>query len=384
MRILKLFIPGDFEDAQLYMGYLLAFTADRQLRIVELEPLTHALHERYPMWRGLLTFAFARNDWLVTSQFHTLMSNDAFADPLRAVIDHFPAEGLEVDVDPNAEELLGFSVEGDVLLDTLFYASRMYIGTEAGFFDFDVDWQSKQVSRSRKRLDARCVSASAEFGAVNASCEEEGLFTGYDEFGWSTAADGGQLRHTANRSFRTAWYRTDLVNYDSLTHSSLLKGRTEEVDATYGGASRTRKLVTELSVERESLDFLLEELSRQKSLESDQIQFVWNSSGAFFVNTFERGFFTIIWSRSEDQAKERVIVTEYPGVTGRVVSVHRSGAGVIVETDFSCHLFSEGSFISLLDEEALNVRTFSSSKRYRNLMAATVEEGVYLIAIVDL
>ena len=230
MRILKLFIPGDFEDAQLYMGYLLAFTADRQLRIVELEPLTHALHERYPMWRGLLTFAFARNDWLVTSQFHTLMSNDAFANPLRAVIDHFPAEGLEVDVDPNAEELLGFSVEGDVVLDTLFYASRMYIGTEAGFFDFDVDWQSKQVSRSRKRLDARCVSASAEFGAVNASCEEEGLFTGYDEFGWSTAADGGQLRHTANRSFRTAWYRTDLVNYDSLTHSSLLKGRTEEVE----------------------------------------------------------------------------------------------------------------------------------------------------------
>ena len=137
-------------------------------------------------------------------------------------------------------------------------------------------------------------------------------------------------------------------------------------------------------MERESLDFLLEELSRQKSLESDQIQFVWNSSGAFFVNTFERGFFTIIWSRSEDQAKERVIVTEYPGVTGRVVSVHRSGAGVIVETDFSCHLFSEGSFISLLNEEALNVRTFSSSKRYRNLMAATVEEGVYLIAIVNL
>jgi hypothetical protein len=335
------------------------------------------------MWRGLLTLAFARNDWLATSQFHTLMSNDAFADSLRAVIDHFPAEGLEVDAVPNAEELPGFSVEGDVLLDTLFYASRMYIGTEAGFFDFDVDWQPKQVSRSRKRLDARCVSASAEFGAVNASCEE-GLFTGYDEFGWSTATDGGQLRHTANRSLRTAWFSTDLVNYDSLTHSSLLKGRTEKVDATYGGASRTHKLVTELSMERESLDFLLEELSQQKSLESDQIQFVWNSSGAFFVNTFERGFFTIIWSRLEDQAKERVTVTEYPGVTGRVVSVHRSGAGVIVETDFSCHLFSEGSFIPLLDGEALNVRTFTSSKRYRNLMAATVEDGVYLIAIVDL
>ena len=67
-----------------------------------------------------------------------------------------------------------------------------------------------------------------------------------------------------------------------------------------------------------------------------------------------------------------------------MVSLHRSGAGVIVETDFSCHLFSEGSFIPLLDGEALNVRTFTSSKRYRNLMAATVEDGVYLIAIVDL
>jgi hypothetical protein len=384
MKILKLFIPGDFEDAQLYMGHLLAFTTDRRLEMVELEPLTHDLDERYPSWRGLLTLAFARNDWLRTSQFHTLMSNDDFAVSVRRALETYPTDGVSTDATETADELPGFSVEGDVLLETLFYASRMYVGTDAGFYDFDVDWQTKDVRRSRKRLDARCISASAEYGAVNASCEDDGLFTGYDEFGWGAAADGGELRHTAQRSLRTAWLRTDLVNYESLTHSSLLKGRTEEVDAADGGARRTRKVVTDLSVERESLDFLLEKVSQRKNIDLDEVQFVWNSSGAFFINTYDRGFFTVIWSRRDSQEKERVIVTEYPGVMGRVVSVHRSGVGVVVERDFACHLFHKGSFIPLLETEVLSVRTFNSSKRYRNLVAATAEDGVYLIAMLDI
>jgi hypothetical protein len=96
-----------------------------------------------------------------------------------------------------------------------------------------------------------------------------------------------------------------------------------------------------------------------------------------------RGFFTILWHEDRPTEK-RVIVTEYPGVNGRVVSVHGSGTGVVVETDFACHLFVKGGLLPLLEREALSVRTFNSSKRYRNLVAATVEDGVYLVAMVDL
>lgn len=64
MKLLRLFIPGSYEDAQLYMGHLVAVDSERVLRLVEVERLAQQLESRYPAWQGVLTFAFARNDWL--------------------------------------------------------------------------------------------------------------------------------------------------------------------------------------------------------------------------------------------------------------------------------------------------------------------------------
>jgi hypothetical protein len=383
MKILRLFFPGSFEDAQLYMGHLVVFSTERDVRLVEIQELTEDLEARYPAWKGVLTFCFARNDWLTSGAMTSLARNPALAQTLNATVDGLAATDLALD--EHDVDLLGlqdFKQEADVILDTVFYGSRLYLGTSAGLFDYDIDWQRLTVDMSRERLEARCVSATAEYGAVNASCEDEGLFTGYDEFGWRGFSANGmpELTQTAPRSVRTSWYGTDLVNYSGPAQPELLRASVEEVNVDSGVVERERKVVTSFGAPTDELDVVVGELGTQRKVPQDDVQFVWNSSRAFFINTHNHGFFTAYRTMKTDSG---IGFRRHGSTNGRVVGVHRFAGGWIVETDFRAYILTGGELVELLDEEPLSVRTFEGSKRYKRLIAITVENGVHLISAID-
>lgn len=192
MNTVSIFLPGSFEDAQLYMGHLVLFTTDRAAQLVELEPLMSRLETRYPDWRGLLTIMFARNDWLTGGVVSSLARNELLRRALNDATEKLAGSDLELErSDVDLMTLTGYRQGSNLILDTVFYGSRLYLGTTSGLFDYDIDWQRLAVTRSRQRIDARCVSAAAEYGAINASCEGDGLFTAYDEFGWRHAHGNG-------------------------------------------------------------------------------------------------------------------------------------------------------------------------------------------------
>jgi len=381
MKILRMFFPGTFEDAQVYMGHLALFTADRDVRFVELQRLASRLELRHPAWRGVMTMAFARNDWLRGQVVEALTNNRQIASTLNDALTDVADTELVVDADAIETEGLGrFTPDADLILDTAFYGSRLYLATNDGLFDYDIDWQLLRVDRSRKRLDARCVSANAEYGAVNASCESDGLFTGYDEFGWrghATNVDGAALVQTAPKSVRTSWLGTDLVNYEGPAEPELLVASVEEVERDEGTTYRT-KVVTHFSTPTDNLAPLVADLKTQRGISRSSVQFVWNSSRAFFINTYDKGFFSAAPTAKPGKSYN---FTRHGTTDGRIVGVHRSGVGWILETDFRVYALSGGTLVELLDEEPLSVRTFEGSKRFRNLIAVTVENGVHLISV---
>jgi hypothetical protein len=379
MTLLRIFIPGRFEDAQLYMGHLIVFTLERDAAVVELAPLTSRLETAHDEWKGVLTLAFARNDWLTGGPVSSLTRNPQLAGALNDALARLADHQLVLDEDEvNYDRLRDFEPRSDIILDSVLYGSRLYLGTTEGLFDWDIDWDAKRVMRSRRRSDARCVRASAEYGTVNASCEGDGLFTGYDEFGWRQAsASGSSLEQTASRSIRTAFLGSDLVNYESPAKLELLRASVDQVKPD--DSSRERKVVTGFDDPSAELDRLVEQLTGEEEVPVGGVQFLWNSSRAFFVNTLEHGFFTAVPSAQDRGFK----LTRHGHVDGRVVAVHPCAAGWVIETDFKVYLFSAGDVVELLDQEPLSVRTFEGSKRYRRLVAVTVEDGLHLISAVD-
>lgn len=380
MTVLHLFVPGRFDDAQLYMGHLVVFTEDREVVLLELQTYTESMESSYDEWKGLATVAFARNDWLAGAPVRTILSNEEIEAHWRAGIERVSAEPFIADVYEGMEPLRGFETEATVVLDSNFYGRRLYLGTDSGLFHFDIDWQARKVEAHRQRNDARCISTSAAYGAVNASCERAGLFTAYDEFGWASQDAGGrELCKIADASLRTSWLGYDLVNYAENDHADLLSGTVEVVgDETDEGLVQ-RRLVTEFSGESRELGFLLGALQNGDAVPPSDIQFLWNSSRAFFVNTFSHGFFTLVW----DQLRERVSARQHGELAGRVVAAHPFSGGWLIETDFMLFWFSRGELVTLFEREPMMVRTFAGSKRYRQLVAVTADDGVHLLSVVD-
>ena len=84
-----------------------------------------------------------------------------FADAINAVAEQVAGNGAckLSDEDVALLPLDGFEQDGDVILDTSFYGARLYLGTTAGLFDYDIDWQKRlwidRVSDSMPGASAR-------------------------------------------------------------------------------------------------------------------------------------------------------------------------------------------------------------------------------------
>ena len=63
MRPLGLFLSGRFEDAFLYMGYIIALTEEKTIRTYNLERITSQLEADYPDLVPIPTLLFSRNNW---------------------------------------------------------------------------------------------------------------------------------------------------------------------------------------------------------------------------------------------------------------------------------------------------------------------------------
>jgi hypothetical protein len=191
-------------------------------------------------------------------------------------------------------------------------------------------------------------------------------------------AHGQELEETAKASLRTSWLGYDLVNYVENDHADLFAGTAERVEDQSSERLARRWLITQFSDEPKELDFILSALQNGDAVPAADVQYIWNSSRAFFVNTFSHGFFTLVW----DRANERVNANHHTELPGRVIAVHPFPQGWLIETDFSVLWFTQGELKTLFDREPLMVRTFGGSKRYRGLVAITADDGVHLLSVI--
>src|SRR3954465_14822480 len=74
MKLINLRIPGNFVDSFIYMGWLALFSARRSIIWIKVEHLCDKIGERFPDSGKLAQVFFARNDWMATQHFHSLVS----------------------------------------------------------------------------------------------------------------------------------------------------------------------------------------------------------------------------------------------------------------------------------------------------------------------
>jgi hypothetical protein len=391
MKTASIFIPGQFDDAFLYMGRLLVFTANRDIQVWNLDQLSERLQSELPTSGEVPKWMFCRNDWLTSGQFHSLMKTPGILERVIENFSRFPQPFVEIKSD-GYQQQFPLALNADQLLDVLVYAGRLYVATDGGLFDINVDWEfggEIVPSDPRKRLEVSCLSTSANYGAVVASCGGDGLFTATESFSGIESPYGLETFHRSeHRSIRTAWLGEDLVNYSSSADPSLLRGKYQE-GALSIQDEKASKVLIGLDEDQVSLRELFGEATAKHNVPVEDVQFVFNSKHNFFLNTYSGRFFGAgvkdVWT--EDVTKKREprlrYVKEYSRSESRILSAGATRVGVVLERDTDVSVWAQDEWHTFIDEPALSVRTFIKSKRYQNLVVATLTKGVQLTGLFD-
>ncbi|MGB8646968.1 MAG: hypothetical protein WCF84_17155 [Anaerolineae bacterium] len=320
-----------------------------------------------------------------SAQFNALLKNPEFLGVFLATLDRASQKPYyEIKAHNKYLQLeFGLQIHTHVLLDIAIYNRRIYLAADSGLYHLDTDMGNNEIemlSPLIKRHDARSMSTLAGYGSVNVSCGDEGLFSGFDEFGRTGLEKPQPLRRVAEKSQRTSWANHDLINYANGTNPVLLKGIGEKTDSRGFEAERT--VLTDFNPITLDLGYLLNDVSFPDLKNSGSVKAVYNSDNRLFIHT-SSGQFIIVGLRKREGEPvvtfRRVYQTEETNL--RILSMHPASFGLVLETDDRILIFTNGKFYPILDSEVLSVRTFNQSKRYRNIVLTTTEEGILITAV---
>lgn len=177
MRTATLHIPGNFEDAYVYMGWLVVVTAERTLRFYNLDEIVAGIAKQVPSSAYISELMFRHNEWLTSAQFKSLTKTPSATQDIGKQFDRFPKPHVQIPPDVGFEEHSVHFGE-NAILDYLIYNRQIYLGGKDGLYSAFVDWDTDLPSvpdQFQRRLDARILNVTGRFGAVVASCGDDGL-----------------------------------------------------------------------------------------------------------------------------------------------------------------------------------------------------------------
>jgi hypothetical protein len=386
MKTATLHIPGSFEDAYLYMGWLVVVTAERSFRVYSLDEIVAGISDRMPSSSYVADLMFRHNEWLTSAQFKSLTRTPSATQDIVAQFDMFP-KPYQIPPAVKFEEH-DVHIGTNVMLDYFIYNRQIYLGSKDGLFSAFVDWDSDAPVLPRefeKRLDARCVSITGRFGAIVASCGDDGLLWSAESGYRSDEEQRPQWDRAEDKSVRARWLSNGIINYKTAIDPNLLgirKGRTRARLSEDEGDL----VVTAIGEERIPLQQnLLAEIKNHTPdvFDANLIQYIFNSDKVVFIFTYDGHFFALdVKGRRFGPPQLRFSHT-YKGAGTRILSAATTKLGAVLETDHRVLHFANGDWTDVLDSAALSVRTFPNAKNFHNLIAVTTEEGVYLVGMFD-
>lgn len=376
----RLFIPGRFEEAFLYMDRVAALDEEHALQIYDLQRVVSMLSKGRQATHRLLTYALLRSDPFGRQKYAQLSEAQEF----RTTVDQLSgnSDTIRLDLDSAASQptVHDTGVTAEIVLDMNIYNRRIYLATNRGLFHLDVDWEprgARPVGNLTKRFDAHCLSTTAKYATVSVSCGDEGLFAAPDDFSWYSDEGTKRLQGLAAKSLRSSWFNRNLVNYGSYrTLSGLFKGEVKQIQAE----NLKRYVVTEFD-EQDQVTKRLVEILEERGVNLNDIGFISNSNGHFFVQTYEEHLYIIRVAQHRQTGHLSVSIAEgeHELRAQRVLSVHSLQSALVVETDSDLLLLTDGNLSTLVDSEVISVKTFPTSRHYENVVAVVTEEGLELI-----
>ncbi|WP_294187579.1 hypothetical protein [uncultured Sphingobacterium sp.] len=380
MKPISIRILNDFSDSFFYMGKLFVLTEDKQLKFIDNDKIfKEYLQNGNALINHWLKKIFFNNDTLPNYQDFRNEANGA--NEFNSFWGMMENQKIEFHI---KDDHLTFicDIPENESLDFIIYAERAYLANRDGLFECRLNINGENVTSTpdgfQRVFDSKSIYLNPRAGKVLVSTKSDGLFAGSIE----NQNDNLNINenHLSPNSIRASWAEYNFVNYKSSTEGDFFLNETEEIAidginfTVDDGSSQNRK-IKEIGKEQISLsDMFTTRTKREKLI------FSFNSLSNSF-NISETGH--IYYNKLDKNAPINILT----GITldlkrlGYPLSAHTVARGTIYEFFNQVTLVRNGIIETVSEIECKQIRTFASSKWFKNTIMALSEEYLEIHSI---
>ncbi|RTL35128.1 MAG: hypothetical protein EKK48_30005 [Candidatus Melainabacteria bacterium] len=404
MKIAKLFIKGEFEQAYMYMGRLIIFEQNKQIRFINLSQISKNLRSRFKNRIPFYEWLFIRSDWLANKQTRSLLWNEGYNALMKTAIGDCSDTPIEFELESLTPELI-VSLRNNTfnaMLDCAVYNGEIYVGTDKGLFHARGSWKGKTIefSSSKKRHDLKIIHTSAQYATVNLSCGSDGLHTAYEDFDSATRKAFRQ-HPNVSKSYATTWCKFDLVNYESFEQPNMFRG----VKGTPKKLSIERETTVMAEIQDNPYVGSIWDLQRKleknitvPKVDTARLRYSFNA-GQLFYGVMDNGEITrtrVSYTKGSDPkpiigrpeimrvskvAKESNDFNDFQDIVSS--QPLPTLEALTIQTFDAVDVLTPQGIVNLLREPAISIRTFPQSHQYRNIILVTTDNGLWIMSAFD-
>ncbi|MBK8805588.1 MAG: hypothetical protein IPO21_02610 [Bacteroidales bacterium] len=389
MKTIKFSIKVQAIDSYIYGGHLFLILKDGRIVYTELSKVIRKLVVIYSDFENLIRLSFQRNDYLSNRQGLMMLGVGELKNVLMKLWERATNEiEFSIDFDIDDFEIIS-EVPSMPVLDMRLYAMRMYLGCKEGLYELNLNPQDNyhlKPSKPELRFDAKVTHLNAKSGEVVISANSEGLFHG------SFLNEKNKLevisKPVAKKSIRTGWSSYDVINYEEHNNFEYFVNETTNIEnklkySKFDEQSERRR-ITEFGKSKYGMDELME----HSNIKAEDISYCFNSSTSGFFFTKDGQFINVNLNKEKKQdlyftSRNHILpnleVTK--SLLTRPVSSSIVPKGCVIEYFDKVALYQNGKAKIIENSPSINVRTYPSSIRYRNLISITKDEEVSIHSI---
>ena len=387
MNSVRLFMPGNFLDSYIYAGHLFAIFSDGTIRALDISELLASIISVRKADTILHKIAFQRNDWIENPQGRSFLA-------IRRVSGNFLAEWRRICKEdliasPSEEKWKFIGKLPELKInDFRVYGMKVMVGARSGVFEVGIEArENKHILRAsgdlRKVSDIPAIALNAKGGQMVVSAGNEGLLHG--PIGYPNNRTPLSADEHVTTSLRTGWQGYDLVNYISQQDFSYFENETKKQEERPHLYSRTDEPSEKILIATFGRRIVSSaELIPQEYSNKDDLMLSFNSNNGFFQIRRDgriQWFMTkrIRDGRLEIDPRERALgKIDRRGSAFRPMSAHFGRDKTVLEFFDKVRVLESGHLWTLEGGPAVSLRTFPSSRRFRNLVLITSEKGIII------
>lgn len=378
MKPITLRLYNNVSDAFYYMGKLFLLTSDGNLKYISQALLYQkyiGVNEVSEML--LLNQVLFSNEQL--KSWEEYKPNNQFYRKFNSFWERYTDKRFEFEIEDADLTLICVLPEGGVL-DFVIYAQRAFLANRKGLYEcqLNIDGNTVEaISGFQRVFDAKSININPRVGTLLISTNSDGLFSG----GIFSLKDQLQIGKNAieKNSVRTGWAAYNFINYENQINANFFFNETviEQSDESTtfkndDGGYQNRK-ISQLAIDRKSLSQDISYGAKNK-----KVVFAFNSLAKSFLVT-EEG--SIYYSELDTNGHNGILAgyrqLRYINLNvsklGIPLSAHTVGGGTVYEFFSEVYLVKTGIVQSLGEVECKQIRTFASSKWYKNIVMTVTD-----------